>query len=968
LSDVLVVGAGPLPGEETDITCSYNLRTAKLASWLAAEGVRAHVAAVDLFSSRGDRSVETRGSFTGDYTLMPNTGQADHLLGTMIQDVRPRCLLAVSYQAADLVCRLDHRLPVWADLPGWIMAEAQLTAARLGSDAGVASFGGHERVVLKRADKVSVVSHNQRLATLGELATLGRLNRRNQGYELVHRLPSLGFDWSPLVKLDPDADGSDPAEPLGIGPDAPVFLWSGTYNVWTDIGRIFALTESLLRQVPGAHYVSTGGVIPGYNEDLFGRFSALVAGSGFRSRYHLLPWVGFREVLQWFRRASLGLCIDGVNLEVVFGSRTRLVDMLSHGLAAAATPGTELASDLAANNAIIGLDPREPDGWADAILSHGRTREAFRGVAERGRRFIYEHYGLPAVGTELLAWLRSPEPAPDNAFLNSVLIDGLKPGAPVPRKTNAFWNSHPLVTWQPQQQIEKAAKRILDPYPPSRRSRQVQNLLRRLLNNRVTAIPMLGAWGAAARLLPPRSAARWQSRIGEWVASQMVSVPTAGEGAGKAVTVPNAIRIGVLSGLKGRKVIAQGNALGARAPLSPSSVRAAEAPNVSRKLADLTGRFVYSRAARAAGELCEVKAVNVLLARCEYDRTAQLSCRPQRVEIEPSSACNIRCHMCGRNGMKMPPLQMTPDVFYKIVPYLRTAALLEIVGAGEPTLNPHLGQFIEVASRLDCYVRLFTNATVLSPSLCAELVRSQVGTVVFSLPGFGRQTYERVTGSDRFEEVVENMRTLRDVKQIFSSRFPRLRMNCALTSSALETAADAVRLAADLGCEDVSFGIACIFDPELEQESLLKADPGTVARVFDRCRELGRELSVRVDVPDYPAGRCSMDTPAAGAGKESEVGSSPRENRFGCLLPWQSLLVRANGSVEACVYNRKIVGDLNEQGIEEIWNGAEFRRFREGTVTHNGVNYCARCYHLAGHRGAVDVETHFAFDATRDGY
>ena len=321
--------------------------------------------------------------------------------------------------------------------------------------------------------------------------------------------------------------------------------------------------------------------------------------------------------------------------------------------------------------------------------------------------------------------------------------------------------------------------------------------------------------------------------------------------------------------------------------------------------------------------------------------------------------------------MAMPPTRMSQEVFYRILPFLRTAALLEIVGAGEPTLNPHLAEFIGAATRLDCYVRMFTNATGLDPQLCAHLVRMQVGSVVFSLPAASREAYRQVTCADRFDEVVENMRTLRDVKQIRSSRFPRLRINCALTASALESAPCAVRLAAELGCEDVSLGIACIFDPELESESLLNADRGAVRDVFDRCLELGREVGVRVDVPRFAAAPCMLPVREAATADEPakppSVGSSAA-TPHGCLLPWQSLLVRADGSVEACVYNRRIVGNLNTQTIESIWNGAAMREFRGGSVTHNGVNYCAQCYHLAPRRGDPTSESHLAFTATRDGY
>lgn len=885
MSEVLLLGAGPLPRADSLLTCSYNLRTAKLALWLQKEAIPFRLAAVDIFNAPGP-AAETRPSLCGEYTLFSRDERGHAELAALIAGTAPRAIVAVSYEAAAMACEIEHGCPVWADMPGWIMTEAQLKAAGAGDDAFVEHFAARERAVLCRADVISVVSHNQRHATLGELAMLGRLGRRNIGHDLVRVLPSLAMDWQAL--LEARGEAAPDAFDVALPPDAFVVLWSGSYNLWSDAGRIAGLIRELLRAEPRLHFVSTGGHIPHHNDELYGGFLALVEGSEFRDRIHILPWQPFDRAVQWFGRANLGLCIDGVNLEIAYGSRTRVAEMLAHGLAVAANTGTELLNDLAGAGAVIALDPARPEAWAQAIEPYLRAPEKLRELASHGRRYIFERYALDEVGRELKAWLLEPQRAPDLIFLERVKAGGLKADdADGTAPPSAAMLEQPLVTWEPQAAIEAFARRALDPFTPSRKSMVIQKIAKAILTKRALRRPALAAWRLIARGLPAAPAGRWQSRFEKWLE-----------------------------------------------PLRPS-MSAAEASAI-----DGHARAVYADALRRPAPGDAARAINILLARREYDRLDGLACLPQRIEIEASSACNIRCRMCKLPYLQKPALHMSREIFSHIEPFLKYAATLEIIGEGEPTLNPALPEFLAAAARQGCHTRIFTNGTRLTPELSAAIVRARAGMLVISLCAGDRETYRQITGADLFEQVVENARDLREIKRMRGSAWPRLSMNAPMIAAALPTAPALVRLAAALGCEWISPGVAMIFRKEMESESLSQMDPREVDRIYAECEEAGRQAGIRVFFPS----------------RESAVGEAgqrdARRNRFGCLNPWQSVRVRADGVVEVCTYNRKIIGDLNRSTLEEIWNGPEMRRFRTGEVRRNGVNDCENCYHCGYRAGA----------------
>ena len=47
-----------------------------------------------------------------------------------------------------------------------------------------------------------------------------------------------------------------------------------------------------------------------------------------------------------------------------------------------------------------------------------------------------------------------------------------------------------------------------------------------------------------------------------------------------------------------------------------------------------------------------------------------------------------------------------------------------------------------------------------------------------------------------------------------------------------------------------------------------------------------------------------------------------------CYIAWLHARVRLDGTVQACLTCDHKLGDLNRQSLEEIWNGAGYRRFR----------------------------------------
>ncbi len=73
---------------------------------------------------------------------------------------------------------------------------------------------------------------------------------------------------------------------------------------------------------------------------------------------------------------------------------------------------------------------------------------------------------------------------------------------------------------------------------------------------------------------------------------------------------------------------------------------------------------------------------------------------------------------------------------------------------------------------------------------------------------------------------------------------------------------------------------------------------------------------------------------------------APESYRMYCTQPWSTIYVTWDGKVRTCCFHELALGDLNRQGIEEIWTGENYRRLRRQVIAGEVIAECMDC--LAG--------------------
>jgi radical SAM protein with 4Fe4S-binding SPASM domain len=252
--------------------------------------------------------------------------------------------------------------------------------------------------------------------------------------------------------------------------------------------------------------------------------------------------------------------------------------------------------------------------------------------------------------------------------------------------------------------------------------------------------------------------------------------------------------------------------------------------------------------------------------------------RRTRFEIEINSHCNLRCCFCPIATDPKPRNFMSDETFNLVLDRVKEygARQISLNHYSEPTLDPGLVSKIARAARMKLKVRLNTNASLLNRQKIEKIASLGNTDVMINLPDADREVYNRITGSRVFDRVIANIQLLHQYKVPVT-----LAINTPLASREADTA-KINRMFAEMQWK---------FSPWPTDDR---------AGVLDN-----KEYAL----PVYHSGLLS-----------------------GCTLFFSALNVSWEGNVFLCCqdfHQDYILGDLREQGFEEISNSPQMINLRK---------------------------------------
>jgi len=144
---------------------------------------------------------------------------------------------------------------------------------------------------------------------------------------------------------------------------------------------------------------------------------------------------------------------------------------------------------------------------------------------------------------------------------------------------------------------------------------------------------------------------------------------------------------------------------------------------------------------------------------------------PPLVQIEPSSICNFRCVFCYQTDERLTKKKnghmgvMSIDLFKRIIDQLEgNVEAISLASRGEPTVNKQLPEMLQYLKGKFLAVKINTNASLLSESLCHAILESNIQTLVFSADAAEEPLYSKLRVQGNLDVVLKNVQRFNEIK------------------------------------------------------------------------------------------------------------------------------------------------------------------------------------------------------------
>ncbi len=310
----------------------------------------------------------------------------------------------------------------------------------------------------------------------------------------------------------------------------------------------------------------------------------------------------------------------------------------------------------------------------------------------------------------------------------------------------------------------------------------------------------------------------------------------------------------------------------------------------------------------------------------EQGRTI-LESYPRRLVFELTNACNLNCIMCGRNAADFKPTVFDMDVFRSFEPLMDIVEEVTLMGWGEPTIHPNFIEMLEIINKHSARKYFCTNGMNLK-KIKKAIFDYDVDVFAVSLDGATDETNSRIRRGSKIDQITEDLKDIVRIKRERGLKYPWINfVFCAMQSNIRELP-DLVRLAAEIGIEEVKVVYLTVFGEDLMNESLW-GHGDLVKEVFEEAIKIGNELGVILKLPHYIG--------------EDEAGDKLHKD---CFVSWRDFFLGSDGYVRPCMSTpiHFFAYDKNKDFME-MWNAPEYQNYRKIVNNQSEMDSpCKRCY------------------------
>ena len=279
----------------------------------------------------------------------------------------------------------------------------------------------------------------------------------------------------------------------------------------------------------------------------------------------------------------------------------------------------------------------------------------------------------------------------------------------------------------------------------------------------------------------------------------------------------------------------------------------------------------------------------------------------ERAVIEINGGCNYTCQMCpqsnpGRHKGFLKRMPLDEFEKYVIECAKRGAKVVNLEGSGEATLNRRLPEYIKILTEHNLMSYIFSNGYRFKGDFMKECIDAGLTRIRFSIIGYNPEVYKKWMDIDAFETVKDNaIKAQEYIKETGASTeiasYHLITDNSQIDLEIEEYKNNWIKPTNSLGEIWKMHNWSGVYENPNERSGKVK----TCGRPF------APEITIRAGGLD---------------------------GKTGAVHPCCQVLGRDEEAV---------LGHMSESTFDEIWNGEEYQRLRQGHITGDYPSYCEGC-------------------------
>jgi MoaA/NifB/PqqE/SkfB family radical SAM enzyme len=285
----------------------------------------------------------------------------------------------------------------------------------------------------------------------------------------------------------------------------------------------------------------------------------------------------------------------------------------------------------------------------------------------------------------------------------------------------------------------------------------------------------------------------------------------------------------------------------------------------------------------------------------------------QRVVMEVFGGCNYTCQMCpqsnpgrGKNFTRKMPLKDFERILDELVPKYGNPQI-NLEGSGEPTMAKDLPEYIKAVKKRGLKCFMYCNGARLNGKFMNDVVDAGIDFIRISLIGYNKEKYKEWMNVDNFDLIISNLRELKEY-------IAESKSNCKISTYHL------------------------ILNPEKVEEEINEYRNN----IINKIENIGYIWKMHNWSGNYENKNPRLAKNRRSCGRpfapELTIRAGGEESRTNAIVPCCQTLGPPNEE-------KSILGHLDKQSFEEIYNGEKWNKLREA---HNNkkfdeIDYCKNC-------------------------